>query len=368
MNIIGLSQQLSGCGYHRVLLPLGFMQEVKAFVTNIIPKEKMDGVDIVIYNRVCSYDKNWGLFRQLMNNPKIVMDIDDDWKLPPNHILYDQYQDMTERIENNLRQADLVTVTNEQLAKKVRPLNSNVEIIPNGIPFGRNQFTEKRAPSERVRIFWAGSVTHEHDIKILKYPLQRLQGQKDKIIMVMAGWNDSNSYSELIWRKMFSSFTAGCTLPYRKIHALEPMHYMTAYEHADIMVIPLENSEWHGCKSNLKILEAASKRIPCIVSNVMPYNHDTDAPVLWVNSQQDWFKHLNFLINDKQAREEMGNKLYEWAKEKYSLEKINTRRREVFASVCEAPTHLGFLQQDRGDGEFSPAHTGGTIECLQGFS
>ena len=90
MNIIGLSQQHSGCGYHRVLLPLGFMQDIKGFVCNIIPKEKIEGVDIILYNRVCSYDNNWEAFRELMNNPKIVMDIDDDWILPPNHLLYDQ--------------------------------------------------------------------------------------------------------------------------------------------------------------------------------------------------------------------------------------------------------------------------------------
>ena len=364
LNIIGLSQQHSGCGYHRVLLPLGFMQDIKGFVCNIIPKEKMDGVDIVLYNRVCSYDNNWEAFRELMNNPKIVMDIDDDWVLPPNHLLYDQYPELAPRIENNLRTADLVTVTNELLASKVRPFNKNVEVIPNGIPFGRNQFTDDRRTGERVSIFWAGSVTHEHDIKILKYPLQRLQGQKDKIIMTMAGWNDSNAISEHIWRKMFSSFTAGCTLPYRKIHAMEPVNYMAAYEHADIMVIPLESSEWHGCKSNLKILEAASKRIPCIVSNVKPYNNDTDAPVLWVNSQQDWFKHLNFLINDKAARLELGEKLYTWANEKYNLEQINIKRRSIFAGLCQAQTHLGLFQQHGGDGELSPAHSAGIVRGL----
>jgi glycosyltransferase involved in cell wall biosynthesis len=147
-------------------------------------------------------------------------------------------------------------------------------------------------------------------------------------------------YTQMIWQRMFSHFTAGGTLPYRKIHSMRPVDYMAMYEHADIMLIPLEDTEWHACKSNLKILEAAAKRVPCIVSNVAPYNQDPDAPVLWVNSQKDWFSHLNYLILTPEARREMGNKLHEWAKEKYSIERINIGRSEAFRNLCAAPALL----------------------------
>jgi len=135
---------------------------------------------------------------------------------------------------------------------------------------------------------------------------------------------------------MFNSFTAGGQLPYTKIHSLRPTEYMQMYEYADIMLIPLEDSEWHACKSNLKILEAASKRIPCIVSNVAPYNQDSDCPVRWVNTQKDWFLHLNELILNPKLRETEGNKLYDWAKEKYSIEVANAKRFAAFSSICKA--------------------------------
>jgi hypothetical protein len=84
------------------------------------------------------------------------------------------------------------------------------------------------------------------------------------------------------------------------------------------------------------MLEAACKRVPCIVSDVAPYNVDKDAPVLWVRSQKDWFEHLNYLILNPDARLELGNKLYEWAKTKYNLAEINERRFTAFSSLCEA--------------------------------
>ena len=80
-------------------------------------------------------------------------------------------------------------------------------------------------------------------------------------------------------------------------------------------------------------LEAASKGIPCIVSNVEPYKRDADAPVLWVNKQSDWFDHLKLLINNKNLMHEYGEKLKAWAAERYNLKTINATRRELFAGV-----------------------------------
>lgn len=339
LNVIGMTDQNSGCGYHRVLLPLGFMQDIKGYVTNVITPDKTDGWDVLLYNRLSPYDKDWAEAKNILGC-KVVIDLDDYWKLPPNHINFGHYEVFGSRIENNIRNADMVTVTNEALADKVRPFNDNVQVFPNALPFGRNQFIEDKRPSDLVRIFWCGGVTHEKDLKMLRGPISKLKMHVDKIQMVLGGYTDTDEYSKSIWDKMFSYFTCGGKLPYKKIHSTRPVNYMQMYEHADIMVIPLEDSEWHSCKSNLKILEAATKRIPCIVSNVAPYNNDKDCPVLWVNSQKDWFNHLNYLILNPDARIELGNKLYEWAQKKYNLEKVNEGRRSAFESLCEAPALL----------------------------
>lgn len=335
MNIIGLSHYTSGCGYHRIILPMGFMDGIKGYVTNMITQDTSQGWDVMLYNRINPYDHDHATMRETMG-VKIVQDLDDYWRLPPNHINYGFYEKTAERIEKNITQADLVTVSNEAIAEHALRFNSNVHILPNALPYGRNQYGTERVESDKVRIFWAGSVTHEHDLKILRNPINRLRQYADKIQMVMAGYNDTDAYTKSIWDRMFSSFTLGGQLAYKKIHSLMPSEYMAAYEHADIMLIPLESSEWHGCKSNLKILEAAAKKIPCIVSNVAPYNRDKDAPVLWVNSQKDWFEHLKLLINDEAARKEYGEKLYEWAVGKYNLADVNKRRAELFKGICAA--------------------------------
>lgn len=340
MRVLGLTHKDSGCGFHRVILPLGFMHGTKALCTNYpAPEIVAKGWDILLYNRLSIFDDNWPETKETLDI-KVVMDMDDDWILPPNHVNYHSYEIARHRIENNIRHADLVTCTNERLAKRIREFSDNVVILPNALPFGEHQYTETRQQSDKVRIFWAGGASHEHDLAILRNPIKKLSTYKDKIEMVIGGYSDVDLITKSVWDKMASSFTSGGKLPHRKLPAAGSHDYMQMYEHADIMLIPLEDSEWHASKSNLKILEAASKRIPVIVSNVEPYSRDADAPVLWVNNQKDWNEHLNFLINKPAEREELGDRLYKWAVEKYNINEVNKERSAAFGSIIQAPALL----------------------------
>jgi glycosyltransferase involved in cell wall biosynthesis len=336
MRILGISHINSGCGFHRVVMPLGYMDDIVGTITNLPTEEVMnEGWDILLFNRISGFDEDFDYIREKMGC-KIVVDMDDAWGLPTNHLNYYDYLHLSPRIENNLRNADLVTCTNENLAKKIRPLNSNVVIVPNAILFGQHQFIPDKVESDKIRIFWCGGITHEGDLEILKNPIRRLTAHKDKIEMVLGGYNDENELSKFIWDKMFSYFTSSGQLPHQIIKGTTPDKYMSMYSHADIMLVPLLQSDWSGCKSNLKLLEASVKKVPVICSAVEPYTLDKSAPVLWVENQSDWYKHLRFLINNKNAREDYGEKLNEWAKKSYDLIEVNKIRRSAFANLIKS--------------------------------
>ena len=338
MQILGLSNQSSGCGYHRILLPLAYMQGVKAYVTNWITEDKMEGWDVINYNRLCPYDGDWSGFRKLMNYPKIVMDIDDYWILPPNHINAIQYAGHTPKIIANIQDADAVTTTNARLAEKVYKYNKNVYILPNALPYGVNQFHDGKIESDKTRVIWVGGSSHTADIELLRNPLKKMRGQN--VQMVVGGYTNTDEYSRLIWDRMASSLTAGGQLDHIKLPGRMPTDYMDLYQFGDIALIPLEQSEWHACKSNLKLLEAAAKNIPCIVSNVEPYNNDYDCPAFFVNSQKDWARFLTMLINDKNLIYEYGKALKAWAEQSYNYESINHQRYNIFTNLCQAQALL----------------------------
>lgn len=312
------------------------MPDCKGVITNM-PNEDMlaQKYDLLVYNRIGPFDNNLENARKELGC-KIVVDMDDDWYLPSNHLNFYDYQDMKPRIENNLIEADMVTCTHERLAERIYPFNKNVIILPNAIPFDTYQFTAEKIEDEKIRIFWAGGITHEGDLEILRNPIRRLMAHKDLIKMVLGGYNDDNPLSKMLWDKMVSYFTNSKKLDHTILKGTTPDKYMSMYEQADIMLVPLLQSDWAAGKSNLKLLEASVKSVPVICSAVAPYINDKDAPVLWVHNQSDWYKHLKFLINNKNAREDYGQKINEWAKRRYNLTEVNIARKAAFTSIINS--------------------------------
>lgn len=334
IQVLGITQKLSGCGWHRVTMPLAFLPDSYNHVCNIPTKEILEErqFEILLYNRFSQFDNDWD---ETKKHFKVVMDLDDDWELPYNHPLYHGYESHKKRIINNIFNADLVTCTNERIANKVSKYNKNVLVLPNCIPYGEHQYNDDKYYSDKTRIFWAGGSTHLEDIKLLSNPFKRLSALPN-IEMVLGGYTESDPVSKAYWDKVFSMFTNGGKLANRKLVSELPTNYMEHFKHADIMVVPLQQSPWHASKSNLKLLEAASKKVAVIVSDVEPYNLDKDAPVLWVKNQSDWYKHISFLVNNPQERIKLGNELFEWAKNKYNNERINETRRQAFGDLVKA--------------------------------
>ena len=311
------------------------MNDVTGKITNAIVKEDLEQKwDIVNYNRMSMFDADFNFFKNEYGF-KFVMDLDDDWILPTNHINYYDFNNNKERIENNIRCADLVTVTNKRLYDKVKQFNDYVTILPNALPYETGQFIDNKIESDKIRIFWCGSITHEGDLESIKNPLKRLKCYANNIEMVIGGYDEVNNMSKWLWDKMVGYFTCSKQLPYKILPSLPPNEYMSMYDNADIILIPLMESEWAASKSNLKILEAASRGVTVICQAVEPYINDYDAPVLWVYNQSDWFKHLNFLINNPEKIKEYGQKTKEWAARKYNFHSINEQRKRAFECVIK---------------------------------
>jgi hypothetical protein len=311
------------------MMPLVNLEKEYAMVTDTINHEILDNnYDILLINRVlsnisveaiCELRKQYGF--------KLVVDNDDFWELDSNHVLYSTYKDLgiVDRIKGFIQEADLCTCTHERLADEIYKINKNVHILPNALPYGREQFLDNKVESDKVRLFWSGSATHEHDLAILRNPMKRLLGMPIKA--VIAGYNEVEKH---LWDRMIASFTCSLRLNPTIYNYNEVHKYMAAYADSDISLIPLQETKFTGMKSNLKVLETASKKNPAIVSYVNPY---LNLPVHYVKKQSDWFKHINDLVNDKQMREESGNQLFEYCNKHYNFDLINSKRKDIYRQI-----------------------------------
>ena len=326
MRILAITSKQSGVGYHRIMMPLVNMKKDYCLITDTISEETFEGkYDIVVMNRMLAnirpeqmieWRKKYGF--------KLIVDNDDYWQLDPSHILYEHYilNQIPQQIVNWILIADLCTCTHERLAEEIYKHNTNVEILPNAIPYGEEQFILDKKESALVRLFWSGSGTHGKDLEILRNPMKRINFPVRTII---AGYNEGEKH---IWDNMICAFTNGLKLN-PTIYNYNPVtEYMAAYCDSDISLIPLVDSKFNSMKSNLKVLETASKKNPAIVSNVHPYKGFY--PACHVNSQKDWYYWIKLLTHDQAARKQYGNDLYEYCNKNFNLHEVNKQRFAIY--------------------------------------
>lgn len=326
MRILAITSKQSGVGYHRIMMPLVNMKKDYCLITDTICEETFEGnYDIVVMNRmlanvtpdqIIEWRKKYGF--------KLIVDNDDYWQLDPSHILYQHYilNSIPEQIVNWIQIADLCTCTHERLAEEIYKHNTNIEILPNAIPYGEEQFILDKKPSDLVRLFWSGSGTHGRDLEILRNPIKRINFPVRTII---AGYNEGEKH---IWDNMICAFTNGLKLNPTIYNYNQVTEYMAAYCDSDISLIPLVDSKFNSMKSNLKVLETASKKNPAIVSNVHPYKGFY--PACHVNSQKDWYYWIKLLTHDQAARKQYGNNLYEYCNKNFNLHVVNKQRFAIY--------------------------------------
>ncbi len=334
MKILGIINKDSAVAYHRITLPLVLMsqdEEVTSYITNNVKEELFnEGFDIVFYSRHLSdfaFDKINEL--RAKHGFKLIIDVDDFWHLDKWHPLYNQYiaEDYAGQQVKNITNADAVFVTHDRLYKEVSKYNDNAFILANAIP-KVNQYAEViTEPSDRVRLFWQGSPTHEEDINLIRYAIENIGNtRKDSIEMVMAGFNTE----EPVWHRMAKMYTLNKRLHNKLFIGMHYEAYYKAYAHADICLVPLVNSRFNSMKSNLKVLEAANLSLPVIAHNVHPYK---DLPVYYAHGTMDWVKAMKYYIDSDAARYDDGCKLNEWCNKFYNYRSINQVRKEIFQDI-----------------------------------
>lgn len=327
----------SGCDYHRMVMPLTHLGFDFTKFENKNVEDVLHETKVLMFNRTPHGQLPRILKLKKKYNFKIIVDLDDYWVLHPKHNMYKTWKtnQIGEQIVEALIHADHIICTTSLLADKIKTLVSNtkVDVIPNALPFGENQFNSEREESENVRFIYAGGGSHFWDLKTLVIPFQKVNNNPNlkNSNFTLAGFNGSIPESEKEWRTIERVFNLNDKLKnYTRRNTLPLEEYMDHYKYADISLIPLEYNNFNRFKSNLKIIEAGCKNIPCIVSDVEPYSNEQDRSVLlYAKNVNDWYEHIKYCSLNPSFVKEKGLQLGEYVRDNYSLSKINEHRKQL---------------------------------------
>lgn len=338
---------VSGVEYHRLLTPcihLAKNYPVEVHQANEIDVNtiSLHKFQLVVFSRVLSNlgrDEEVLAALQKAGTPFIV-DVDDYWKLPPAHLMKQQWglYRMAARIELALKHATAVTTTTPHLASQVKNINKNVYVLPNAIDPEQPQFIARPVASHQVRVGWVGGICHTEDIPLLQKGFEQLHADEplsSRFTVKLCGFNPVNLD---VWAYYEHIFTAGKPrAQYERVPAMDIRQYATLYNRLDVCLVPLADTPFNRCKSPLKLLEAGWFKKACVVSELYPYTlmskHREN--VLFVsNNKTDWYKHIKKLILNPSLREDLGNALHETVKQNYLMDTVNEKRWEVVERVA----------------------------------
>lgn len=359
--------------------------------------KSFDGYDVVVahtfIHRKSGNERNLQRIQWLKRKGIIVIfDFDDYWEPDFRHPLFQQVKmsGVVPYKKQLIKAADYITVTTPIYRNTMRKTFGvkNIQVFPNAIDENEPQFKPNPIPSEKIRFGWLGGSSHLHDIQLMDGGINVINGKYgDKVQFVLCGFDLRGTITEVnkvtgekkqrpitpeetVWTKYEKIFTSGYESindEYKKYlfrYVDEPYidaneayvrrwtrkitEYATNYNYFDVSLAPLVPSAFNGNKSQLKAIEAGFHKKPLIASNVDPYTIDLVAAnkfgggfdpkgnALLVDPQKNhkqWWKHMKMLIDNPNMIEDLGEKLYETVKDKYSLRKVTQDRAEFFRTL-----------------------------------
>lgn len=335
MNVLAKVFDHSGSHYHRIKNPLSLMDNINVQFTTEHPVYKdLENVDIYMINSYESANASILTAFKKRLGFKIIVDVDDYWVIHKSHPLYDFYKKnnyINTIVLPNIRAADLVITSNERLAKEIKPINNNVEIVKNSLNYKEPQFSTKKIKSDLLRIIYSTSLSHITDI--VEFYNQFKKINKDKNIkkyleFILSGYSRKDKNTELLWNKFYELFSShGCET--KIIEHLPFNEYLLPLDYSDISIAPLENNIFNYYKSSLKAVEAGSK-FNCFITN---HNYTYKELEKYIIITTDLHKELKFLSKNKNKVLDYGIKLHEHVINNYDIYKQNEIRYQIFSNI-----------------------------------
>lgn len=306
-NVLALPADDGGSGEYRVAMPARTAHEagvVRARQAGGYPLpiliDKL-GIDTIHTQRQVD-DAQLATLGQIRASLdlRVVMDFDDLLTAVPkaSHHARDVWPDIERRMRTACSLSDIITASTEPLAEELRKYHGDVRCIPNALDAAVWQAAlSEAAPRERrnrrLRVGWAGGISHAPDLKVIEKVVQSLADEVD-------------------W--VFLGMTLDTLRPYlTEFHRGVPMRdypLKLAELDLDLAIAPLEHNRFNECKSNLRLLEYGALGIPVIASDIQPYRSGLPVTCLR-NRPEDWIKVIRDRIGESESLKREGVQLQE---------------------------------------------------------
>lgn len=335
-KIAFLPAGLDACALFRMFLThLHYDESVFIFNPYGLPEEAFKDCQIALVQRLSSQEnyKAIQLFKKL--GLKLVYDLDDDlWSVPTYNPAYKLIKSWLPGFEICASMADAITVSTSHLKVMVsRVLGKKrppIYVVENSIDMGLYrplpEFLKKNK-NGKVVVGWAGTNTHSGDVKKVFSIIPQLLDDMPEMEFELVGEKMPEEWERFENRVRQRDFVPVAEFPAN-----------WASWQWDISLAPLESNSFNLSKSNLKALEAAAIKIPCVMSDLGEYTSFCASSSLLrravlADRLQEWRVKLIKLVKDSEYRKLVGQEMYDVASERYEIKGKLAEWTRVFNEV-----------------------------------
>ena len=292
---------------------LGYEIEITSLDKRKFNWQDMMQYKLVMFQRAFSETSvQMAMYVKSLNIP-VWVDMDDYMlDLPAGNPAYELLTLNKENIIKMIALADMVTVTTEMLRQQLLPFNKNIRIIPNAI--NDRIFRKRSAEIERQKIIlWRGGDSHVPD-------LMRYARIIDKMMVNYPDW-DYKFMGYLPW--FYNNYG---NLSY--IQSTDPIFYFKKLVslQATALHVPLDDSTFNRCKSNIAWIEATYAG----AITIAPAWDEWKMPgVLNYKDDDEYYNLVSKVIAGDIDTRKMVERSWSYISDKLTLSEVNKLRVQV---------------------------------------
>ncbi len=310
---------MNACPFIRLHTPfkeLSNSNEYHFFVygKELLPQIEMDSIinnkifDVIVLQRTNPYATEI-LKRAKKLDIKVIYETDDFLlDIKKNNPAYKEMQRLKPGMIKAIDNADVITTSTSEIAKKFKKIGKNTEIIRN---YQLNNIVSLKPfkLNKTIKIGYFGTFTHDEDLKLIEPIIKQIKEKYNIEFEVIGG-----TLRESDWYTIKK-------LPYYPMSSPTFMKWLASEVDWDIGIAPLVDNEFNKCKSELKYIEYTTLGIPTVASDIEGYREAITDGIdgFLAMDNYEWGAKLSRLIEDAPMRHGMVNNARENILKNYNL-------------------------------------------------
>jgi glycosyltransferase involved in cell wall biosynthesis len=262
----------------------------------------------------------WEHLKPFVENETLqfVFELDDDLTaVPLDKDPNRQYADYGQTLRDIIAMAKVVLVSTHVLADVIKPLNRQVEVVPNRLaaPVWRGHLPD-RIDDGMIRAVYMGNNTHDEDFALVREACEAISRKHPDFRLRLIGVLSQPSSNLPDWIEVVD--VPGHTRDYPAFVAF----LRAQVAELDFGIAPLADTSFNASKSNLKVLDYCGLGLPAIVSDHLVYNSlsGPDHIDFVKSTKADWEAAIARRVADGQLDAKTRVSIRNWVAQEYLLD------------------------------------------------